>query len=682
MLSPTSRSRRIRSAALTGLVVAAASSGLAGTTATAQADTLYESGPVSNGPIAFITDDGLNTPQVWENVNPDGSGLTVVPTGVRPPTISADRYPQSIDRLSFSPDGTMAIYHSWGLCTYLSNADGVGARVLAADPGDDCRDAILGASPLTVVGWTPGNKLLVEDSQGTISTVNPDGSGKTVIGRSPGTGYTLDGVSATGALLFDTAGGLAILDPGSTTPRMLPVIQPEYPGAQPGHQAQFSPDGTQVAFLDTPPIPPGTGEGDAPFPQLFVVPTDGSTAPREITAPTKITVIDFAWSPDGTQLAYSTIGTISTVGVGGGTPTIVDDNLGGGEYFRVTSWHNGPIRPPRTTDRVDGPDRDSTAVAASQFTYANHGAGGRQATSAVISRDNQFADALGGSALAAEKDGPLLLTSTTGLNPGVGNELTRILAPGSTVYVLGGVDALSPTVARQITALGFTVHRIAGSDRFSTSVAIAKAISPNPHTLMVATGDNFPDALTAGAAAAQDPAGGVVVLSNNDVLPSETKAYLSAVNPAVTHVYGIGGQGVAALRGTFPTWGGRITPLAGADRFATAAAVASSTLFTVHGPVGYIGLATGLSWPDALSGGALIATQHGPLLLADGWSPTPASEQAVLQRLAPHLSGLVAFGGLNALEEGVQYSASDTALGPNRYFYYENRHGPNLPPAR
>ena len=68
-----------------------------------------------------------------------------------------------------------------------------------------------------------------------------------------------------------------------------------------------------------------------------------------------------------------------------------------------------------------------------------------------------------------------------------------------------------------IESLGFSTERLAGPDRFATSVAW-RAVSAHPHTVMVATGVKFPDALAAGAAAAQDPNGGVVVLSDAGTL--------------------------------------------------------------------------------------------------------------------------------------------------------------------
>ena len=48
-----------------------------------------------------------------------------------------------------------------------------------------------------------------------------------------------------------------------------------------------------------------------------------------------------------------------------------------------------------------------------------------------------------------------------------------MLPTGSTVYVLGGPAALSPTVDAQLRGLGYQVTRASGASRFDTAVAIA-----------------------------------------------------------------------------------------------------------------------------------------------------------------------------------------------------------------
>jgi len=208
-----------------------------------------------------------------------------------------------------------------------------------------------------------------------------------------------------------------------------------------------------------------------------------------------------------------------------------------------------------TSDRVAGVDRFGTAIATSQL-YLVPG----QATAAVLARDDGYADALTGGSLASAKGGPLLLSDLEALPAAVAAELTRALVPGSSVYLLGGTSALSPSLEQSVTALGFTPVRIAGPDRYATAVAVAEALG-NPSTVLLASGVDFPDALAAGAAAAHT--GAAVLLTAGTAQPAATARYL-ADPPGIT-LYAIGGPAapllletlgrhVDALAGKGPTW--------------------------------------------------------------------------------------------------------------------------------
>ena len=147
--------------------------------------------------------------------------------------------------------------------------------------------------------------------------------------------------------------------------------------------------------------------------------------------------------------------------------------------------------------RVAGADRGATSVAASQTGFpAAH-----SASTVVLARSDTFADALSGTPLAVSKRGPLLLTSSTALSTAT-RQMQRVLPVGGTVYLLGGNSALSPAVASSVTALGFPIVRISGPDRFAPPAQVAGVLG-NPATVFEADGTNFPDALSAGTAAAR-----------------------------------------------------------------------------------------------------------------------------------------------------------------------------------
>ncbi|NUR62705.1 MAG: PKD domain-containing protein [Catenulispora sp.] len=307
--------------------------------------------------------------------------------------------------------------------------------------------------------------------------------------------------------------------------------------------------------------------------------------------------------------------------------------------------------------RYGGTDRIATAL---QIADAHFGPSNR-ADIVVLTRDDAFADALAGNALAAQHNGPLLVTPTANLAPNVAAELTKVLPPHATVYLLGGEQALSTAVQNQVAGLGFTPVRLAGSDRYDTATKIAAAIAPRPHTILLATGDNAPDALAAGAAAATDPSGGVVLLTHDTAVPPSTGRYLAGVDPSATNVYAVGGQAVAAL-GSQPRFAGRFTALAGADRFETDAKVAANT--KLYPNPATAGLATGDDghWPDALAGGAFLGVDHAPLLLASAGA-VPPPVLAWFRAHAGNLSRIAVFGGRSALPQAAVDQALAAATG-------------------
>ena len=205
------------------------------------------------------------------------------------------------------------------------------------------------------------------------------------------------------------------------------------------------------------------------------------------------------WSPDGTRIAYVSYSgansQLQTVDLAAKTTTTLATGVGDGIGWQPKAVTLPPVAPP-TVDRLGGGDRVATAVDASRFQFddaASTAVSARKASVAVLSRMDTFADALSGSALAGAKNGPLLLTPSSSLDPSVLAELRRVLPRGATVYLLGGTGALSADVETTLRAEGFVPRRLAGSERYSTSLAIAREITPMPQAVYVASGENYPD---------------------------------------------------------------------------------------------------------------------------------------------------------------------------------------------
>lgn len=125
--------------------------------------------------------------------------------------------------------------------------------------------------------------------------------------------------------------------------------------------------------------------------------------------------------------------------------------------------------------------------------------------------DTGWADAVAVSGYAARTGTPVLLTLHDTI-PQATLDALRTLAV-DTVTIVGGTAAVSHDVETQLRAHGFTTERLAGSDRFATSIAVAerdRTTGGDPARMWAVTGTNWPDALAAGPAAAS--VGGLVLL--------------------------------------------------------------------------------------------------------------------------------------------------------------------------
>ncbi|CAM5507139.1 Putative cell wall-binding protein OS=Leifsonia shinshuensis OX=150026 GN=HNR13_003364 PE=4 SV=1 [Leifsonia shinshuensis] len=312
-------------------------------------------------------------------------------------------------------------------------------------------------------------------------------------------------------------------------------------------------------------------------------------------------------------------------------------------WYLFNAWYDGPSTAgsvPAST-RIAGGDRFATSAAVSQAAFPSPGAG---IPAAYIANAYNFPDALGAAPAAAKRQGPLLLSMPTAVPTVILNELTR-LKP-ATIYVAGGVFALSDSVVSQLQGLSFhpTVTRVAGSDRFDTSRTIAQdAFGTSSSKAYLANGVNFPDALSAGAAAGA--LGQPVILINGPTPDDATVSTLK--NMGVTSVKVVGGSAVipdSYLSG-LSAQGITATRVSGADRYATSLAI-SQDAFPSATPAAFF--ASGALFPDALSGAAYAAKVGSPLLVTPGGCVSAGAAEVAMRT---QTIGVI--GGANALADAV-----------------------------
>lgn len=173
------------------------------------------------------------------------------------------------------------------------------------------------------------------------------------------------------------------------------------------------------------------------------------------------------------------------------------------------------------------------------------------------------------------------------------------------------------------------IDRVAGADRYGTAACVARAVYPTAAggTVLLARGDDsggWPDAL-AGTVLA-DAVGGPILLTDPLTLPPATRDEIRRLTPATVLVLG-GTQAVSdrvlrAVRDAAPQ--ARIDRVAGADRYATAAAVSERA-----GATGTAFVVNGHRPADALVAGA-PAARVGAALLLVGTDSVPAATEAAL----------------------------------------------------
>ncbi|MDG6108884.1 cell wall-binding repeat-containing protein [Dactylosporangium aurantiacum] len=582
---------------------------------------------------------------------------------------------------------------------WIANADGTSAKLLAADPTGGAGSG----------SWAPdGSRFFFGTADGPVS-VRADGSGRfefpwgsgevgepvvsadgrflfyTAYGR---LSYTAtDGSWQTGDQVFSVPDdGLKDFAPAVSVDGTIVYVHGTYVDhgdiyrvdtskkttkiVTNGSAPDFSPDGAKLAFERLTLGAPSTRH-------LWICDAGGG---NEVQLTTEALVGGSfwnrypVWSPDGRYLLF-TSQPAST-----GMPTLTRIDVETKQVTYLTEFVAKPTWQPVTgnfVERVWGQTALGTAIATSRYNWADRGVddGIRpQAKVVVLSRDDMYQDALGGSALAVAKEGPLLITGKGSLDPATRAEIERVLGDTGTVYLLGGTLALSALIEQQVTQMGYTVKRLWGNSEYDTAVAIAVEITPNPVAVIVTTALKYYDALAAGAAAGANP-GTVIVLTAGDTMPGATAAYLNTLDPdpyTGTMMIGVGGPGARALvggyqHGQMPSWGSlEYWPVYGATEFETAVAVAE---FFFSGPR-TAAVATASTWFDALTGGAMVGSCLGPLLLSTPGTLSPQTE-AYFNRTSASIKYAVLLGGPLALKSTLVTPLGAAISGPAQATYRE-----------
>lgn len=279
-----------------------------------------------------------------------------------------------------------------------------------------------------------------------------------------------------------------------------------------------------------------------------------------------------------------------------------------------------------STRRDSGDDRYETAAKITQTTFT-----GESIPVLYVASGEKWPDALSAGPAAAAGGGALLLTDPTTLKPVVSSEIRRlnperIVVVGSNLSVsdgvFAGIDALTDA----------PVVRIFGDDRYATSRAIVADAFPagSAETAFLATGGNFPDALSVAPIAGRLSQPVLLVPGAESAIDAATREAIDRLDPERSRLLGdlpSISKGVEdSLRSS--QIAGTVDRIAGRDRQDTSRKL--NEQYPAPATSDRVYLATAEGYADALSVGPVAAAVSAPLYLS---SPTclPRETRTALQ---------------------------------------------------
>ena len=297
----------------------------------------------------------------------------------------------------------------------------------------------------------------------------------------------------------------------------------------------------------------------------------------------------------------------------------------------------------RYIERVAGKNRVHTAINTSRRFF-------KKSRYVIIADSGNYPDALTATVLAHVLDAPILLNNTRYLEDDVAREIVRLGA--SEVIIVGGHKSISENVKSQLAKYDQNkVQRIWGRDRYVTSSELAyeiQRLTGKVNKAIIASGENFPDALATAPLGSKEIAP-ILLVKRNQMDMKVSKA-LKDLN--IKRVYVAGGQNSVSkkLEAQLPQV---IRRFSGQDRYETAILVASYT----YPDSKEVFVASGEVFPDALVIGPVCARRKAPILLSKS-TPVKVTDDYIEKSKIEYL---YIIGGTNTIyaETAHKYAIED-----------------------
>ena len=283
--------------------------------------------------------------------------------------------------------------------------------------------------------------------------------------------------------------------------------------------------------------------------------------------------------------------------------------------------------------RLFGKSRYETSMAiATQLKKEN---GNKAFTSVIIASGTSNADALSAAYLAKVKNAPILITAPSETTAIV-NYIKANAASTAKIYIVGGTGAVNADTEKKLKAIYKTTNqvvRLGGKTRFETNLLVLKEAKVSNQEILVASGMDYPDALSASAV------GLPILLVSGNTLTAEQQTYLKSLKSTKITIVGGNGAVSAGVESSIKALKKFATPtrLGGSNRYETSLMVANK--YFASAPT--MAVAYGLNFPDGLCGGPLAMKYKCPLLLATSKDTTSAHTYAYTHKE----TNTVTFGG-------------------------------------
>lgn len=335
-------------------------------------------------------------------------------------------------------------------------------------------------------------------------------------------------------------------------------------------------------------------------------------------------------------------------GYGQVLPTPNCSSYGNRNFWRYWSdWFGDPratgaLVNVTANERVSGANRYATAAAISATFAAD-------ADVVYVASGENYPDALAIAPIAASSGAALLLVRRDSLPNEIIAELTR-LKP-KRIVVVGGTGAISAKVYDSLSGYAGAggISRLGGLDRYETGRIVVGDhwVGTSTSLVYVASGRNFPDALSSAAAAgAQDAP--VISIDGSAARLDAASATLIAELGA-TEIVIAGGTGVisTAIQNDLAAIAGvtEVRRAAGANRYSTSAAINTGAFASAS----QVYLAYGQNFPDALAGAVRAGVDGAPLYIVPG-SCVPREIADSINRYGPIKVTLVGGAGVLPLK--------------------------------